>query len=365
MPAHRTGTARIARVNEDDADARTSRLVDDERGQLEKGPTPELPSHLAAETVGSVSDSRQVFETQCLARGTCRLHKLLADNVIDVLAEARRLAAYLLEGALGSLGTLLRCRSLQTRSVGTDAAAHGLNGLARVRAALAISGEFHDAEVNSKNAVCDDQRRVGDAHRRHQVELTSDKGKVGLALTERQQPALILPAHKGQFQPAVNRPKAYLPFVHIPRQDTVIKGYRAHRLKCALSALVQFVGVRNLADAPNHHLRGQARLGPLDSVLGLMQRVLAEGLVLPGPRADSVTGGVRRLHGALQGVRLVGRHDQFHLCGKFQSIDIIPRIYTEVNTYTKGCRRAFGRFNLPLGRQEGIPLMAKATSLLP
>ena len=214
---------------------------------------------------------------------------------------------------------------------------------------FAIRREFDYAEVNTQNTVGFNQWRVWNAHGRHQVEIAVDKSEVGFALTESEKPALIGSAHKCQFQPSVNRPDRDLPTLNVPVEYTVIESNRACRLKRALSTLIQLIRIRYFADAADNHLRGQTRCPTLGGVLPFVQGVLLKGLVLPSPRTDTVTNSVCGNHRALQGIRLVRSNDQFHLCSKFQRIDIMP-------TITRACQcqsNLFGQF-LPRINAKGV-----------
>ena len=239
--------------------------------------------------------------------------------------------AHLFECALCSFRPCL----LQTRTMSAVSSSAGFDMFARIRAAFTISGNLHNAEVNAKNPVCFDKRRVRNTHRRHKIEIAADKRKVSLTLTKSEKSALVLTANKGQFQSPVNRPDRNLLFVNKPSQDAVIVSNCACRLKRALSALVEFVGVGDFSDSANNNLRGQSRRGSLRGVLRFMERVLPKRLIGPSPFTDTITDGVCGLHSAFQGIGLFRRYDQFYLCGKFHYTDIIPATVCNVNLTRK------------------------------
>ena len=355
VAAYRASSACVTRVNKIDGYASPFLFVDDKIFQLIKSPISYLPSHLAPEAVGSFSDTLKVFQNEGLTRKKCRLHKLLRNHMVDVATKTGSRAAHLFERTLCPS----RASLLQSRTVSAISAAAGFDGFARILVAVAVCGNLDNAEVNAQNAFGDNQGRVRNADRRHQVERAVNESKVGFTLPKRKKSALVLTADERQFQSSVNRPNADLTFVGVPSQDTVIKGDCARRLKRALGALVEFIGVRDLADTPDYHLCRQARHGSLFGVLPFVKRVLSEGLVCPPPRADAVANGVRGLYGALQGVRLFGGEDQFNLCVKFQSIDIIP-------AFTQACQcqsDLFGQF-LPRINAEGVSFPAYMKGLL-
>ena len=327
VTARRTSSGTVSRVYKDHGNARLICLVNDKPLQFVKSPIAHLPTHFPRKSRGSFPNPLEVFQSECLTGRKCRSHKLLTDSVVQPAGVTPRLAAHLFERTLRPF----RPCFLQVRTMGANTATGRLNAFARIGTACAIGGNFNDAKVNPQNALRLNQRRVGKAHRRQQIEVAIDKGEVTFPLLKSQKAALILTAHERQFQPAVNRPDGNLSSVCVPAQDTVIVGNRACRLKRAPGALVQLVGVGHFTDTPNDDLSGKTRSNALDSVLPFVKRVLAEGLVLPSPRADTVTNGIGGLHGALQGVRLFGCNEQFDLCSKFQSIDIIP-------AFTQGCQ---------------------------
>ncbi len=336
-----TRSARISRINKNHGDTCSPCLVNDKLLKLIESPVTHLPTHffrfcIPSKAVGSLPDTCQVFQSKCLTRKKCRLHKLFTDVVIEPAGVSPRLPAHLFERTLCPL----RPRFLQGRTMGANTAASRFDTFARVSTPFAIRGYLHNAEVNPKYAVRDNQGRVGNAHRYHQVELAVNKGKVSLALPKGEKPALILAADKGQFQPTINRPDRNLPFICIPVQNAVIIGNRAVRLKRALGTLVQFVSVGYFGNGTDNYLRGQARSGTLGGILAFVQGILLKNLVLPNPCAEAVTNGVCGLHGALQGIRLFARDDQFNLCSKFHYIDIIPAI---TQAY-QGRTNLFGQF---------------------
>lgn len=317
-----TSAGGVTRVNENDGNTRSLCLVPNKTRQLKERPIAHLPTHFPIEAEAAFSNTRQVFEAQCLAGKKCRLHKLFRDNVIDMPAVTRGFQAHLFESAPRPF----RSRFLQAAAMIASAAAHSLDRFARIRMAFAVGGNLNDAEVNTQNTIRLNQRRVRNADRSHQVEVAIDKGQITFALLKSKKAALILTANKRQFQATCHRPDAHLPFVRVPSQDTGIVGNRAQWLKCSLGALVQFVGVSDLADSTNNDLRGQPRFGALSRVLALVQRVLPKGLVLPSPCAETIANGVCRLHRLLQSIRLFGRYEQFDLGYKFHYTDIIPAI---------------------------------------
>src|SRR5690242_11035454 len=77
-----TGAAGVARVYEDHGHARQSSLVDDELAQLLKRSVSPYKAHLTTEAGGSLPDTLQVFQRECLAVVVRLLNDCCADGVV-------------------------------------------------------------------------------------------------------------------------------------------------------------------------------------------------------------------------------------------------------------------------------------------
>lgn len=155
------------------------------------------------------------------------------------------------------------------------------------------------------------------------------KGKIAFPLLEGEKAALVIAADERQFKSPDNRPYADLAFVRVPSQDAVVVGNRSIGLERALNLPVQFVGVCDFGVAPNNHLRGEVKDSAGGCIRPFVERVLPKRLMLPRPLADTVAGGIGAGKRLFEGFGLRFGDDQFHLCGKFHGMVIVPNLLSQ------------------------------------
>lgn len=327
VPASRTSTAAISRVNEYNRDANAPSLVHDKLRQFVERPIAYLPAHLSTESRCSLANTGEVFERDCLSRYKCRLDDCFTDVVVDPLRETADLTANLFERAPCTATTI----ALKSTTVLSTALTAVRNAIAGITVAVAVHSYVDDAEVDAENAVNLDQWRVGNANGRKQVERSVDERKVAFALTEGQQSALIVATDKLDFLAAVDGPNRDFAPIDVPVQYPVVEGNRAECLKESLRLAVQFIGIGDLADAADHNLSRKSRDCAHGGILRAVKRKLAEGLVFPGPRRQAVANRVRGFHRAAERGGSFQIRNKFHLGNKFQRIDIVP-------AKTSGCQ---------------------------
>ena len=106
-------------------------------------------------------------------------------------------------------------------------------------------------------------------------------------------------------------------------EDAAIIRDRAVRTKYPLSLPVRFIGISHFSDNPEDRLGGE-REQVLDAEIeSLLDRVLVEGTMLPGPVADKVGSIIGALKYEEKGCLLPRGRTQFDLDGQFHTA-IIP-----------------------------------------
>ena len=286
---HRTFSGGVARVNIGDGDAAPLRFVGDKLPQLIERPA----VHCGALRLANrypVADAAQVFQGDPAASVLSLFHNAFADRVVDVCGKATLLARQLLEATLRAA----RALALQLLAQAPVTKAHGLNRRPRVHDAIAIYSDIHDAQVNAEKAVRVKRRFFGYLAGRREVEVALAIDQVAFALLVCQQGQLVCAGHEGHVLSTAQQPDRHRSIGHAPVQDAAVVGDAAVFSEVALRLPILFVGVDNLADAADGHLRREGKPGANLVVNELMDTVLRPDPVTPDNGADGVAGGVGR-----------------------------------------------------------------------
>jgi hypothetical protein len=88
VPASRTGAGGVAGVHLNNRKARLGSLVFDLGSEVGKGPVAQQPAHLAVQAGGSLPDTFEVFDGECLLPRERSPNECLGDAVVRVTDEA-------------------------------------------------------------------------------------------------------------------------------------------------------------------------------------------------------------------------------------------------------------------------------------
>jgi len=314
MPTSRAALAGVFRVYQDDRNTGQPRLVVDELPQLGKTPIAVPRSFVFASNPCPRADMRQIFQRNSSVRAFGSLNESLADRVVNVFLETALATCQLFQVAFGRLCAAL----LKLSAEALVLPAIALNRRASVDVAVAGSGDIRHAQIDSQCSVNITLIRIGNITHCQQVEHAFTIYEVGFALPVCQQLKLTLARLIGNVQPSANAPNADTLVVGLPRQNAVVIGNRAVRLEAVLCPLIKRIGVRNLGNTANDHLRRQSAAFPCRVVTGGLQIETAKLFQLPRLFTEPVAKGVG-LFQRLQKVRplfVVGQQfdlrDEFH-----------------------------------------------------
>lgn len=295
VPAGRAGARSIARVNRHYWHTGQPRLVLDKGAKLKERPAMQRGS-LSATSRYPFADTLEVFEGNP-ATGVLRdSHDALADRVVGVGGKPALFAGQLLEAAARRLCAL----ALQPGAQAAVTVAHVFHGAAAVDGPVAVSGDVDDAQVHAQEVVYLRGRRLVHFADLMQVERAAPVDQIRLALHKRQQGKLALARDERNSLPPVHRPNGNGLRIQSPRQDTFVIGDAAVRVKRSLPLAVELVGVRDLRQQADGHLRGQLVSLAHGVVASVVQIVLAKGLGFPSDFAHEVRCRVRRFQCAAQ-----------------------------------------------------------------
>lgn len=317
IPAARTSTRRVARINNQYGHTEKPGFVLDKLTQLVKGPTVEIVSLCAPEPYPT-ADAGKVFQTNAAVGALRVVYDLFTDAVIHVRGKALFFAGKSLKALTGRR----RLLGLYSSALAATALAQGENLRTAINVAVRIGRDVDDAAINTQPHFGIKALRFGDVAGLVNVVLTIAQNQIGFALHTLQQLKLALPGQECHFLATVNRPDGDRLFVELPTEDAVVVGDRTQRGKPALSLLVQLVGVCDLGDGTYRHLCRQAKLFADQIVGGMVQIVLPKLLGHPRDTTDFVSGFVGRHKGLSQRFGLLFARLQLDLRNQFHAYSI-------------------------------------------
>jgi len=317
--AGRAGAAGIPGINEDQWDACQRCFVVNKPAQLCERPGGERRP-LGLSNPYPRADALQVFQSDPTLRAFSRGDDLLADAVVHVLGKTRLLATTVLQYALRGL----RPFGLKLRAQAAMAVAQTVHLRPGVDGSVRVGGDVDDTHVNAEEVS--HVARFGFVYVAggEKEPLSIDERQVRLSLLELKQGALPLSAHEGDGLAAGHSPDGDFGGRDLPTQDAGVIADSPVESKGALGAVIEFVGVRDLRLCANGDLRGQPKPLAGGVIAPVVERELAEGLVLPGPRGEPIAQGIRALQRLAERLRLFCGRQQLRLSHQFHN-DSIPR----------------------------------------
>jgi len=323
VATNRARTRRVPWINQDHGNSRTPRFVKDELLQLIEAPVSKLKTHLSVKTVTSLSDTCQVFKSECLTELNRSFDKSAADVVVHPFGEPRLTAAKPSKVTLSRLRTTLLKSSTKPSQGATNLASR----FPTVLISFAVRGNLNNAQVNTNRTVDGAQGRVLHITNGHEVELTVYQNKVRLSPLPFKEFGLVLAADKGNVLPACDGPDAYLLLVQDVAQNSGVVGNGSvgsesagsdqRRAWAPLCELVHLVGIGDLGKEQCNGLRGQ---------VGVLTNLLIESVVKVKPLKNLlgesklrnlVSGLVGRFQRFSKGFSLLRIWQKFDLCNEF------------------------------------------------
>ncbi len=311
MPAIGTLSTCVARVNEEDAYARSFSLVGQKGTELPEGPARES-SALLPSSPHPQAYARQILQGYSSLRAFGKLDNLFADNVVGVAGETLLFAREFLEAASGGVRALL----LKLRSEPPVAMPDAVDRFPTTDIPIGVGSDILHAQIHSDDAFGYERLRVFDLARREQIELATPVHEVGFSRAGFEQLHLPLSGNKRNNLPGligIHRPEGYGRFAEVPRQNPVIVGDGAIRSEAPLAPLIKAVGVSDFGEAPDHHLSRQAKLILSLVVADLLKRVLPKRPLVPRSLGDTVAGRVGAGKRIFQEASLLFRRTELQL----------------------------------------------------
>lgn len=308
----RTRPAGIAWVNRDNSHSGEFCLVLNFLAQIVKRPVA-MPCPLLSTNRYPVADATQVFKGDTASSVFRLLHDTLTDRVVGVFLKARLFAAELLKFTAGAV----RALALQIAPAILEPTTVLVDSITRINFTVAIRSDVDNTQVNTEELVnitgFGRFNFAGDK----QIKFAVDVAQVAFTAFGLQQLLLPFTGKVRHFLAAFQCPDANHLLVRIDRQDAVIVGKCAKRVKHTLNFSVQFVGVGHLADGADSHLRRQTEVGANVFVGQMVQGVLLEDLMFPRQFRNVVASVIGTFQRLQQECVLFWRRLQFDLRSQF------------------------------------------------
>ncbi len=293
------------------------RFVDDKETKLSKRPVPACCPVLAPNP-GPQIDPLEVFKGNPPLRAFRAFDKLLTDAVVDIRLIPRLFVVHLAQSTFGAF----RASALQFLAAFGVPQPFVLNCRTLILRTVAVGGEADDAAVNAEELVHFVFGRVGDVAGRKQVPLAALVKQVRLAFLIGKQCQLVVATGERHRDTPVERPDGdNALFCTIP-QNALIVGNRAVFLEYTLALRIQFVAIRNFAEAAYSHLR--RHLEPHTNVVvhRFLQVELIERLALPSVFADRIARSIGAFHRRLEACVLRFIWKELELSRQFHALSI-------------------------------------------
>ena len=318
VPTLRASAASVARINRYGGKPGKPSLVLDKGPELTKRPLG-MSRALRPSNRSPRADALQVFETDSSLGFNGLGYEPLGDYVVRVALVAALPLRQLLQVALGAFRSCL----LKPGADALVSPARPFNLFGGVNLTIGVGGNIDHSKINAYPVFGSARRRFLNIHGGEQVPLFVPVDEVGFALAKLQKLSGSLAAYKRDGLPTSDGPDRDLRVV--PAEDAVIIGNRSQRLERALAPLVELVGIGNLGDGADYHLRSEAGGLSHAVVSELVDPVLPKRAMLPCYIAYLVSRSVGRTKRLFKRVSLFPSRNEFHLDSELH-VWIMPQI---------------------------------------
>ncbi len=327
MLAFRTCPTRVSRINRNHFDAMKSRLVFDISSQFAERPFRHLVS-LFMPKPNPASNARQFLDGDSSTSAFCFFNDTFCDDVIGIRLKSTlstRERFQFSSDIFWALALLfaLRGPALKgaTHFVVSPSDFFGL--CICMRLAVAVNGDVHDAEVNTKKIGRRDWtsfRYVGGNEKKPFAVFSSDK--IALPFSQSEPFFLVLSHDEGNDDPALQSQDRNA-INALKTQDAVVIGHRGVFSEDRLNRLVAAIRSSDVSNGDSGHLSRQVKLLAKLIVILLLQCDLVGCLVFKRLFGEPCTRLVKARHRLAQLFGLFFLRQQLHLQRQFHEIDSI------------------------------------------
>jgi len=321
MPARRTGLTGVSRIDIHHWHSSEACLVIYEPSELRECPVGQSIS-LSAPGRYPRANPLQLFEGDGTSGALRRIDDVTRDHVVLVALEALLLASDSAQLPRGGAGLF----PLKVSTTVAEGAGNGFKSSPIVGGSIRIDGKVDDTKVDAEHVRYG--KHVGFWHVTHDAQepLATNVQQIDFPLTVGEPLSLVVPQHDWQLHPTFNGPEIDPREVGAEPENAVVVGLPSGRSETSLNFPIRLVGVRDLGNTADGHLRGQSEAVAGGAVGGMVQGVLAEHFRPPRRLSDSGAGSVGLLQRCTQDLGLLTRNGQPDIDNYFHgsSIDLLP-----------------------------------------
>ena len=245
--AYGTFPAGVLRVDHPNRNSEFHSLVFNELPQLGESPA-RMPSPLCPAYRCPLADALESLKGYSDRGALSTTDDLLRDDMVGVFSEPSLPVANLPDFASGRLG--ISC--LKSLAMSEIALSDSFDFLSRVDLAVGRSGQIDDPEVNPEPTLgfVSSGFRNFHSHGKHPLSVPMEQINFPLGSAEE----FLVPDLDRNVKSTVNRPDGNM--VLLPGQDSsIVDG--SFSVEKPLAPLVEFIGIADYCDGPNHELTGE------------------------------------------------------------------------------------------------------------
>ena len=358
VSAHVARLGRVARVYRFNRHAVQLGLVFDLRAKIKERPVGVSPA-LSVPNRYPFADAIEFFDGDTASGVVGLADDCLTDTMILVLLIPGLFAFYLAKFAFGRLRALVLKSSASVQLL----LSRLLNCLARMRLAVAVGSDIHDAHVHADEIFHISRRWLFDSAGDVKIKTPIDIAQVRLSALAKEKFFLSIPGYIVNLDSSIDCPDRHDRLIKVKAEDTRIVGNCPRQRKLALGLFVDFVSIGNFANATNDYLRRQSgEHRPAFVVCQLLKRKLVKRFGIPPDIGQPVASSVGELKGSFERINLLIRctkselRCQLHTVHYIQLVENIKRFCKEVWSNIRGCaERPEGAVLLPLRSKDTEP----------
>ena len=350
METRRASLGSVARFYGNQFNAIQSRFVSKEGTQLTKRPTTKFCSKLFVSPFGSKTDISQVLNGNAFTLFFSRLYNAFCNSVIEYGSRCSFLAREPFQKPFGTSCAFALNRTTNLLSVFPI----GINPVGRMFNPIRCNDNISKTEVHTDKTFNIVNILFRNINSLKQIEFTFFVNQICFPFNVRQISRIM--TNKVNFLPTTDTPQGN-DIIRLVGHNTTIVSNRAERSKNTFSFLIQLIGIRNLCNRANQHLRRKFKRGLIDMVNFVMEFEIVKDAFRPSDIRNSVADRIGFTNSFEKQFSLFSSWKKFDFQRQFHIVKI--QLFSDMRKYLIEIinkRRNLGQF-LPLPEGEGAYLL--------
>ncbi len=285
MATLRAKAARVSRINGNKGDSKAFRFVFNFCPEIKERPVVQFISGCFP-GLNPVSNMGQIFDRYRKGQAFSFRNNCFGDRMVDNFLEPGLLTTKCLKSTPGTSAAY----RLEHAPLCGIASTDGFNMRPAISLSAAICGDFNDSQINAKNSFRSNRSGLINIDHTRDVPFSFDKQQVNLTLAKGKQFSLFSSARERNCLAPIERPKIDAIAFSKTEDSVVIRLCRPFaENSLSLAPILEFVGIRNFANASNCGLSGKIELFTQGVVMHFMQSKLAEDARIKGLLGQPIT----------------------------------------------------------------------------